>query len=166
MVAKCPKCDRTVPEDSVYCPYCAHPLQSQARTTRVHVGSVLLIVAGTASLILFIISTRAILLIYTWYPQLVAQSWFIYDQLLVVFTFLGMVFGFPSALLTYYRKSHKWTLLLAVLCTVSGMGTVSASVIAPNPVLLYTIIYYFLPLFFPSLIATLVIYPRKAEFEQ
>jgi len=170
MVSKCPKCGRTAPEDSIYCPYCAYGLKPSARTTRVSVGGALMIVAAVGSFILFVLSIRALLDIYRWYPRLVAQSWFVYDQLLTVFSFAGLLFGVPAAILSLNRRSYKWTMILAILCTLSGGGAWVTSMIIPSlkikDLLWYSIFYFFLPVFFPPLLGTMLIYPRKEEFKQ
>lgn len=104
MVSDCPKCTRTIPDDSVYCPYCGYGIKPSARSTQVSAGGTLMIVAAVASLIFFILSFQALLNIYNWYPPLVAQGWFIYDQMLTIFSFTGLVFGLSAAILTLTRK--------------------------------------------------------------
>jgi hypothetical protein len=164
MTLKCPKCQKTVPEDSTYCPYCAYGLKPSARTLRVFVGSVLLIIAALGSLILIILSTQALLGIYSWYPQLTAQAWFIYDQMFAVFAILGLMFAVPATVLSLSRRSHKWTMISAVLCTLSGAGLWFTSMLAPIVVLWESVLYLCLPLFLAPFFATLLIHPRKAEF--
>lgn len=165
MASTCPKCRKTVPDDSIYCPYCAHGLKPSARTVRVFVGSILMIVAALGSLILLILSTQALLGIYNWYPQLAAQMWFVYDQMFTVFALSGLIFALPAAVLSLSRKSHKWTMISATLSTLSGGALWITSMIAPIVVLWESTVYLFIPLFIAPLLGTLLIYPRKAEFK-
>jgi hypothetical protein len=164
MVSDCPKCPRTIPDDSVYCPYCGYGIKPSARSTQVSAGGTLMIVAAVASLIFFILSFQALLNIYNWYPPLVAQGWFIYDQMLTIFSFTGLVFGFSAAILTLTRKSYRGTLASAVLCTLSGGGAWIISMIIPLSNMVQSLLYYFLPLFVSSFTGTMLIFFRKAEF--
>jgi len=166
MVVKCPKCGRTAPDDSVYCPYCAYGLKPSAITVRVSAGGILALVAAVASLIFLTLSIRALLDIYSWYPQLVAQSWFIYDQMLTIFAFIGLLTALPAVVLSLRRKSYRWTIILMALCTISGGGAWITSMIIPDSKLLNSVLYYFLPVFLTPLVGTVLIYPRKAEFKQ
>jgi len=164
MDSKCPRCRRDVPNDSVYCPYCGHGIQPSARTTRVSAAGTLFIVSAVASLIFFIQSVRALVQIYSWYPQSVAQSWIIYDQTLTVFSFTGLLFGFSAGILSLSRKSYKWTMISAILCTVSGAGAWMLSMVIPYWYWSYSLLFYFLPVFLTALVGTLMTWPRKAEF--
>jgi len=164
MVSECPKCGRTIPNDSVYCPYCGYGIKPSARSTQVSAGGTLMIVAAVASLVLFVLSFQALLNIYKWYPPLVAQSWFVYDQMFTVFAFTGLLFGFSAAMLSFTRKSYKWTIASAVLCTLSGGGTWIISMVIPHSNAVLSLLYYFLPLFATSFIGTVLIFFRKAEF--
>lgn len=164
MTSKCPRCEREVPSDSVYCPYCGYGIQPCARTTQVSTAGTLFLVAGIASLIFFILSFRALLQIYSWYPASVAEDWIIYDQMITAFSFIGLLFGFSTGLLSLSRKSYRWTMISAILCTFSGAGAWILSVIIPYASILYSFLYYFLPVLLTALIGTLLIYPRKAEF--
>jgi hypothetical protein len=166
MVSTCPKCARNIPEDSVYCPYCGYGVKPSAKKTQVSAGGSLLIVAAVASLIFFILSIRALAQIYTWYPPAVAQGWIFYDQMLTVFSLTGFLFGFSAALLSFARRSYTLTMTLAVLCMLSGAGTWIISMIIPFANMVYAFLYYFLPMFAIPLIGTLLIYPRKAEFNK
>lgn len=166
MVFECPKCGRTVPDDSIYCPYCAHGLEPYAKTANVSVAGILMIVAAVASLILAALSIQALLQIYDWYPRLVAQNWFFYDQLLTLFSCIELPVGLAAATLSLCRKSYRMTIIAALLCTLAGAATWATSMIIPDRRLLNSVLYYFLPTFLPPLVATLLIYPRKAEFAQ
>jgi RNA polymerase subunit RPABC4/transcription elongation factor Spt4 len=166
MVVECPKCGRTIPDDSVYCPYCGYGIKPSSRSAQVWTGGTLIVVAAVASLILFVLSFYALLNIYSWYPPLVAQSWFVYDQLLTVFSFTGCLFGLSAATLSFTRKSYKWTMASSVLCTLSGGGAWIISMIIPHSNPLQSLLYYFLPLFITSLTGTVLIFFRKAEFNR
>jgi hypothetical protein len=161
---KCPRCNRDVPDNSVYCLYCGAGIQPSAKTTRVSAAGTLLIVASVASLIFFIQSVRALIQIYAWYPQSVAEDWIIYDQMLTVFSLTGFLFGFSSGLLSLSRRNYKWTLVSSLACTFSGMGAWLLSVIIPYSYAWYSFLFYFLPVFLTALIGTLLLYPRKVEF--
>jgi RNA polymerase subunit RPABC4/transcription elongation factor Spt4 len=166
MVVECPKCGRTIPDDSVYCPYCGYGIKASARSAQVWAGGTLMIVGAVASLILFILSFYALSNIYNWYPPLVAQSWLVYDQLLTVFSFTGCLSGLPAATLSFTRKSYKWTMASSVLCTLSGSGAWIVSMIIPHSNPLQYLLYYFLPLFITPLTGTVLIFSRKAEFNR
>jgi len=125
-----------------------------------------MIVAAVASLIFFILCIQALAQIYGWYPPVVAQGWFVYDQILTVFSFMGFLFGFSAAILSLTRRSYRWTMFSAVLCTFSGASAWIISLIIPYAKVWNSFFYYFLPIFATSLIGTLLFYPRKAEFKQ
>ena len=164
MVAKCPKCGRNAADDSVYCPYCGHGIKETARTTQVSVAGTLMIVAAVASLIFLILSIRALLQIYSWYPSGVAEGWITYDLILTGFSFAGFLFGSAGGLLSLTRRNYMLTIACAVLCTTSGAGAWTVSMIIPFARTWYSILFYFLPTFAPALIATVLVYRRKAEF--
>ena len=164
MVFKCPKCDRTVPEDSVYCPYCGCGVKPSAKTTQVWAGGSLMIASTVISLIFLILCIKALVEIYSWYPPGVAQLWVLYDQVLTIFSFTGFLFGFSASVLSLTRKSYRWTMISAIFCTLSGAGAWIISMIIPFANMWYSFFYYFLPLFVMPLTGTALIYPRKAEF--
>jgi len=165
MVFECPKCRRTVPDDAVYCPYCGRGLQASARSVQVSIAGALMIVATAASFIILVLSIQALDALYNWYPPLVAQMWFFYDQLLAILVFLGFILGLATAIFSLSRMRYKWTMLLAVLCTISGGGALAISLVIPNSQLWSSILYYFLPVFFSPLVGTVLIYLRKEEFQ-
>lgn len=165
MTSECPKCSRTIPNDSVYCPYCGCGIKPSARSIQVSVGGALIIVAATGSLIFFILSLQALANIYSWYPLLVAQHWFLYDQMHAVLSFSGLLFGFSGAILSLTRKSYNWTMASTALCTLSGGATWILSMIIPHSDALQSFLYYFLPLFATAFIGTVLILFRKAEFD-
>jgi len=165
MVFNCPKCGRNVPDESVYCPYCGHGIGPSAKTSLVSAGGTLMFVAATASLIIFILAVRALMQIYTWYPPGVASGWIVYDQGLTVFSFIGFVFGLSGGILSLARRSYRLTMASAVICTLAGAGNFIISMIIPYAQFVYSLLYYFLPVFTSSLIATVLFYPREAEFK-
>jgi len=164
MVSNCPKCGKTVSEDSVYCPYCGYGIQKTARTVQASAGSTLLMVSTVASLILFALSLKALAQIYGWYPPLIAQNFILYIQLLTVFTFVGFLFGLLASILSSARRSYKWTMVSAILCTLLSASSWVTSIIVPASNWGTSLFYFFLPLLIPVLIGTLLIYPKKAEF--
>lgn len=164
MASTCPKCARNVPDDAIYCPYCGKGLKPSAHTISVSVGSTLLMVAAIASLIIFLLSLDALLEIYSWYPQLIAQKWFFYDQLLTVLSLIGFVSGIIASVLSLIRKGYPFFILAGTVCTLGGAGVWITSMIIPDYILSSSFLYYFLPIFFPSLVGTLLVLRRKPEF--
>lgn len=165
MNSKCPKCGENVADDSVYCPHCGHGIKPSARTSQVSAAGTLMIIAAVAGFIFFLVSVRALSQIYSWYPPTVAESWLVYDQMLTGFSFTGFLFGFLSGLLSLARRRYNLTMACAVLCTLSGAGAWTVSMIIPLANAWYSFLYYFLPAFTTALIGTVLIYPRKAEFK-
>jgi hypothetical protein len=55
---------------------------------------------------------------------------------------------------------------MATVLTISGGAAEAISLTIPDSNLTYSTLYYFLPLFIPPLISTLLIIPRKAEFRR
>jgi hypothetical protein len=165
MSLTCPKCGRSVPEDSIYCPYCAHGLKPSARTPQVSAAGILMIAAAISSFILLILSINALAEIYTWVPRLVAQGWFIYGQSLAILSAVGFIAASTAAALSLKRKSYLWTVVSCLACTLLGLATFSVSVIIPDFNLKNSFFYYFLPLFLTPLIGTLLVLRRKHEFK-
>lgn len=165
MVSACPKCGAKIPDDSVYCPYCGRGIKPSAKSSQVSVAGAFMIVAAVASLIFLILSIQALLNIHTWYPPLVAQSWFSYNQAFTGFSFTGFLFGLLAAFFSLTRKSYRWTMLFAVLCTLSAGGAWIISTMIPHSNAVQSFLYYFLPLLTPSLVGTVLILPRRAEFK-
>lgn len=164
MALECPKCGRKIPDDSIYCPYCGQGIKPSARSTQVSVAGAFMIVAATGSLIFLILSLQALLNIYSWYPPLVAQSWFIYDQMLTISTFTELLFGLIAAVFSLSRKSYRWTMISSILCTLSGCVSWTISTIIPHSNVVQSFLYYFMPLLMPPLVATILIFLRKPEF--
>jgi hypothetical protein len=99
--------------------------------------------------------------VYQWYPQFVAQQWFIFDELFTIFTFSGMLFGSIATSLVLSKKNSTGTLITGLLCTISGASAFVTSLIAPQASLWKSILNYFLPLFLAPLVGTLVFYYAK-----
>jgi len=116
-------------------------------------------------LIVFLLSLDALLEIYSWYPQLIAQKWILYDQLFTVFSLVTFVFGFIAGVLSLSRKSYPWFMVAGVLCTIVGGGVWVTSMLVPDYKLSSSFLYYFLPIFLPSLLGTLLVFPRRTEFK-
>ena len=166
MAPACPKCGKAVTEDAVYCPYCGYGLKPSAETVQVSLGASLIIVATAASLILFILSIKALMQIYIWYPPVVTQNWIFYDQMFVFFTLVSFFLGLSTSTLLLLRRNFRWSITLASLLTVSCVAAWTISIVEPFSNLGSSFFYFFLPLVLPALIGTLLVYPRKAEFDQ
>ncbi len=164
MISTCPKCGQDMPHDSVYCPYCGHGIKPTARTNQVSAAGTLMIVAAIASLVFLVLSLRALTQLYRWYPTEVANSWILYNQILTCFSFTGCLFGFLSGFLSLTRRHCEVSMSCAVLCTLSGAGAWTISLIIPFANAMYSLLFYFLPAFITALIGTLLVYSRRAEF--
>jgi hypothetical protein len=136
-------------------------LDLSARNAYTYVAAVMMVVATTDSLIVFVLSVAALRGIYGWYPQFVAQQWFIYDQLLTVFSFLGMASGASATVLILSKRSYGGAVSSAIVCIVSGASVLVISLIQPLALLWESILYYFLPLFAAPLTGTLLTYLQK-----
>jgi hypothetical protein len=135
------------------------------KTAQTNTPGTLMIVATTASMIIFILSVYALQGIYRWYPQLVAQQWFIYDQLLTAFSFLGLIFGALATALILSKRSFRAAVASATICTLSGASAFVVTLIQPLAVLWESLLYYFLPLFITPLTGTLLTYLQGEEKE-
>jgi hypothetical protein len=120
-----------------------------------------MIVGTVGFLVIFVESVLALQGVYQWYPQFVAQEWFIYDELFAIFTFLGLMFGSLTTSLLLFKRNSNGTLTVGLLCTVSGASVFVTSLIAPLAVLWKSVLYYSLPLFFAPLAGTLLFYYTK-----
>jgi hypothetical protein len=165
MASECPECDRSVPDDSVYCPYCGHGITPRARTSQVYAASLLLLAACTSSGIFIILSTRALLYISTWYPQLVAQTFYVHSQMLLILSLGALVSGSVSVFISYRRLNYRWAIASATACTLCAGAIWVATLLVPWYPLWSSIVYYFLPQFLPPLVGTLLLLPRNLEFE-
>lgn len=166
MVSECPKCGKPVSDCAVYCEHCGYGLTPYARTAILQTAGTMIIVATIASLIIFILSANALVGVYRWYPQFVAQQWFIYDQLFTVFSFLGLVFGAFATALISARRNPNGAVGSAMACTLSGAGVFTVSLIQPLAVLWQSVLYYLPLLFIIPMIGTSLTYLRKEELEQ
>lgn len=165
MASTCPRCSKDVTDDQVYCPYCGRGLKPWAKSFQVSLAGALLIVVTVACLIFLIVSVQALLGIYSWYPPLVAQTWFVYDQALAMLVFTGFLFGLIAAGFSLARKSYVWTMIFSVVCACSACGAWVISLIIPHSSIAESFLYYFMPLLLPSVAATVLIFPRRAEFK-
>ena len=166
MVNKCPCCSRLVPEDSVYCPYCGSGIAYQAKTPKVYVASFLLLITCASSIVFLILSTRALLYVFTWYPSSVAQEYYIYIQILLVLSLCQLFFGVFGATFSYRRLNYKWALASTAFCAFLGGGVWVITLIVPRFPLWSSILFYFLPQFVPPLIGTILLFSRKPEFKR
>jgi hypothetical protein len=153
------------PEDSIYCPHCGSGVAPRAKTGRIYAASILFIFTCASSLIFLILSTRALLYVYTWYPATVAQEFYTYIQMLFVLSLLVLVFGGTSAALSYRRLNYKWAIASGAVCTVLGGCIWVVTLIVPWFPLWSSILYYLLPQFAPPLVGTILILPRRIEFQ-
>jgi hypothetical protein len=166
MSPSCPKCGRNVPDDATYCPYCAHGLKPSALTGKVSAAGVLMLIAGSAYFVIFVLSVSALLQIYSWYPPLTAQKWFLYDAVFTGFCLCGFLSAMLSSALIFARRFYRPTMTLAVVSTLLGACVWATSMIIPEFNLMSSILYYFLPMLLSPLIGVLLILPRKQEFQQ
>ncbi len=164
MVSECPRCGKAVTDDLVYCPYCGRGLKPWAKSFQVSFAGALLIVVTVASLIFLVLTIQALSGIYSWYPPLVAQSWFVYDQALAMLVFTGFLFGLMAAGFSLARKSYRWAMIFSAICACSACGAWVISLIIPHASIVASFLYYFMPLLLPSVTATVLIFPRRAEF--
>lgn len=164
MTSSCPKCGRSVPDDATYCPYCAHGLKPYALTGQVSAAGVLMLIAACGFFIVFVISAAALLQISSWYPPLVAQKWFLYDEVFTVFCLCGFMTAVVAAAIIFARKFYRPTMALVVLSALLGACVWVTSMIIPEYRLMYSILYYFLPMVLSPLIGILLIVRRQPEF--
>jgi hypothetical protein len=127
----------------------------------VYAAAVMTIAGTVGFLVVFTESVLALQGVYQWYPQFVAQQWFIYDELFTTFTFLGLLFGTLTASLMLSNRNLNGTLITGLLCTISGASVSATSLIAPLAVLWRSVLYYFMPLFLAPLVGTLLFYYAK-----
>jgi len=166
MSVQCTKHRRTVSIDAAYRVYHPDTPDVAAKTAHTNAGGTLMIVATTASMIIFVLSVFALQNIYNWYPKLVAQQWFIYDQLLTAFSFLELIFGALATTLILSKRSFRVAVTLGTICTLSGASAFVVTLIQPLAVLWESLLYYFLPLFLTPLTGTLLTYLQGEEIER
>ena len=162
----CPRCGKVIDEEFVYCPYCGRGLKPSARSTLVSVAASLMLVSTVSSLIFLLFSTEALIAIHRWYPQLTAQQWFPYIQLFAILNVAGLTSGLLTSALTLTRRKHTLAVATALVLTACGGVAGTISLVIPDSNLTYSVLYYFLPLFTPSLIGVLLIIPKRAEFKE
>lgn len=166
MTATCPKCSRSVPEYSTYCPHCGFGISPDARTSRIYFTSLLMVIASVGSLILLLLSARALLYVFTWYPLTAAQEWFVYNWMLIALSLSEVTSGVVAAFFSYRRKSFRWAATSAALCTLTGGGIWFISLLAPSYQFWQSILYYFLPMFLPPLMGAILLFTRRQEFKR
>jgi len=131
---------------------------SFSRANFLFLSAVLMIFSSVWFLVIFVTSVQALQGIYGWYPQFFSQSFFIYDELFAVFTFLGLLFGFLSAGSMLSNRNPTAAVIIGILCVISGACLSILSLIAPLAVLSKSILYYVLPSFFVPLAGTLLFF--------
>ena len=112
-------------------------------------------------MVIFVLSAIALQGVYSWYPPLVAQQWFIYDQLLTAFSFVELITGALAATLILSKKGFRVAVSLGMICTLSGASAFVVTLIQPGALLSNSILYYFLPLFIAPLAGTLLTYLQR-----
>jgi hypothetical protein len=125
-----------------------------------------MLIAGSAFFVIFVLSVSALLQIYSWYPPLTAQKWFLYDAVFTGFCLCGFLSAMLSSALIFARRFYRPTMTLAVVSTLLGACVWATSMIIPEFNLMSSILYYFLPMLLSPLIGVLLILPRKQEFQQ
>jgi hypothetical protein len=158
MIAQHTKYRRTESTDWTCRAYYTNTSDAAAKTADTNNAGTLMMVATTASIVIFILSAYALQNIYRWYPQLVAQQWFIYDELLTVFSLLGLVFGALATSLILTKRNFRAAMTLATICTLSGASAFVVTLIQPLAVLWVSMVFYFLPLFVVPLTGTVLTY--------
>jgi hypothetical protein len=125
-----------------------------------------MLIAGSAFFVIFVLSVSALLQIYSWYPPLTAQKWFLYDAVFTDFCLCGFLSAMLSSALIFARRFYRPTMTLAVVSTLLGACVWATSMIIPEFNFMSSILYYFLPMLLSPLIGVLLILPRKQEFQQ
>lgn len=162
MTADYRKHRKTASIDAAYRTYHPKSPDAAAKTAHTNNGGTLMIVATTASLVIFVLSVYALQDIYRWYPPLVAQQWFIYDQLLTAFSLLELISGAIATTLILSKRSFRAAVALATICTLFGASAFVVTLIQPLALLWQSLIFYFLPLFMTPLVGTiLTVYEEK-----
>lgn len=75
-----------------------------------------------------------------------------------------MVSGAISAFFSYSRKNYRLAVASAILSTLFGLSVWFITLIAPRYQLEQSLLYYFLPLFLPPLVGTMLLLHKKGEF--
>jgi hypothetical protein len=164
MVRECPKCGTESDDNALYCTNCGFGLSPHARTDTLSSAAVLLLAAAGGSIVFLVLSVTALFSVFQWYPPFVAGELFFYDKLFTAFAFAESVFGVGASVLTFLRRRYRVAFVAAFCCMISATGLLTTSLIQPFAVLWQSVLFYFMPLFLPPLIATLLVYYRSAEF--
>jgi len=146
--------------------YHRHRLDVDARFAYIYVAGTLMMVATAGSMVILILSVTALQGVYGWYPQFVAQQWFMYDQVFTAFSFLGLVSGALATILIMSKRSYRGAVASATVCTLSGTSIFVVSLVQPLAVLWQSVLYYLLPLFIAPLTGTLLTYLQREETEK
>jgi len=144
-----------------YGTYDRHRDQSTVSVICLFTAAALMIVGTAEFLYVFVESLLALQGVYQWYPQFVAQQWFIYDELFTIFTFCGALFGSLAVTLALSGRNLTGTIIAGLLCAISGACVFIISLVAPLGLLWRSILYFFLPLFLLPLVGTLLLYYVK-----
>ena len=160
------KRDKPVTVETNSCTHREHGPNLAASIAQVYVAGTMMLVATMASLIIVIQSVVALLGVYGWYPQFVAQQWFVYDEMLTASSVLGLAFGALAIALILSGANHRTAVASAMICTMSGASSFVISLIQPLAVLWQSILYYLLPLFIAPLTGTLLTYLQTEDVEK
>jgi hypothetical protein len=166
MTRQYPECGEPMFINGVHCAYEKHGFGLDVETAHTLIAGTMMIVATVGSMVVFILSVIALEGIYSWYPQFVAQQWFMYDQLFTAFSFSGLIFGAIATTLISSKKSFRGAVASAMVCTLSGAGTFVVSLVQPLAVLWQSLTYFFLPLFIAPLAGTLLTILQGEETKQ
>jgi len=85
---------------------------------------------------------------------------------LAILNVAGLTSGLLTSALTLARRKHTLAVATALVLTTCGGVAGTISLVIPDSNLTYSVLYYFLPLFIPSLTGVLLIIPKRAEFKE
>ncbi len=88
-----------------------------------------------------------------------------HNQLVTAFSFLGLASGALAAGLILSKRGSNLTVASALLCTISGASAFTLLLVQPLAVLWESVFFFFLPLFIPPFVGTLIAYWRKEELK-
>ena len=166
MAPQSPQSDELAPIEAAHRHYHGYEPSLDGEIAKMYVAGMMMIVATTCSIFLFTESVIAVQGIYGWYPQFAAQQWFIYDELLTVFSFSELIFGALASALIFARRSLQGAVTSAMACTLSVASTFVVSLVQPLALFWQSLVYYLLPLFMAPLAGTLLTYLRREETQQ
>jgi hypothetical protein len=141
-------------------------VESNVRTVRTFVAATLMTVSTVGFMVVFTLSVVALHDVYSWYPQFVAQQWFIYDELFTVFSLSGLISGAFATVLILSKKSFKVAAASALVCTLSSASVFVVSLVQPLAVLWQSLLYFFLPIFVTSTAGAALTYMQDEEIEK